>query len=152
MRRMIGATLALVAASACPALFAEDAAAPEEQYVPPGRVNRPQDFAPPDLVIVPRPPEEYLPQGSLLAAGAREKRQVDLDELRRRKIAMYAGRLETRTLPSDSDGPSAERPLAIDLPPAPPANLGVVVFWSVVAACIAVSLWLFLRIALAFRR
>jgi len=82
-------------------------------------VNCPQDFAPADLVIIARPPEEYLPQGSLLSSGARQKRQVDLDELRRRKIAMYAGRPEIRALPSASDAPSAGRLPALELPPAP---------------------------------
>jgi hypothetical protein len=142
----MAAVLATAAAS-----FAADNA-PAEETVRPELVHRPQDQAPAELIIVPRPPEEYLPEGSLLAAGAREKRQVDLDELRRRKIEMYAGRLETRTLPSASDAPSAGRPLALELPPAPQANFGVVVFWSLVAACVAASLWLFLRVALALRR
>ena len=131
-------------------LFADDA--PEEERVVPGTLHRPQDQAPAELVIVPRPPEEYLPPGSLLSTGVRAKRPVDLEELHRRKLSMYAGRPETRSLPSTSDAPAGPPPLVLaDAPLAPGTNFGALVFWSLVSCCVVVTLWLLLRVLLALR-
>jgi hypothetical protein len=154
MRHLGAATfLLVVSALACPALCAEDGGGPGEAVVAPGTLHRPQDVAPQELVIVPRPPEEYLPKGSLLAAGARGPRQVDLDDLRRRMLDMYAGKPATDSL-APVDG------AAVAPAPAPPPGrprdeergLAALVYWSLIAGCAVSALWLLLKVYLNFRR
>ena len=147
------AFLVMMTAAASPRLFGEEAAQASGEAVRTGVIHRPQDVAPPELVIVPRPPEEYLPKGSLLATGARGPRQVDLDELRRRKLDMYAGKASTDSLPLAAGAVCPVASLPVPQPVRPPQrDLAALLYWSVVAGCLLGAAWLFLRVFLNLHR
>ena len=145
--------LMLIAALACPAVRAQDCApACGMAPVVSARLNRPQDFAPPVLVVVPRPPEEYLPKQSLLATGVGGRRQINVAELHRHQLALYSGERQAFSVP----GLMGEVPVRVVSPRCalPPAefNYGAVVFWGITGLCVLVSLLLLARVVASFQR
>lgn len=151
---MTGKRLIIVAAllgMLSPALCAEGGAADSADNTPPAHLNRPQDYAPAEMVIVPRPPEEYLPKGSLLSGASREKRLVDVDELRRRKLAMYEGETQTSALPASSGAPTPSSPKALPATSSAGTEYGAMAFWAFIGACALAAAGLLLHVALEWR-
>lgn len=129
------------------------AAAPDgksfEGIVRQGLLHRPQDVAPSEQVIVPRPPEEARPKGSLLATAQHPPRRIDTEELLRRKHGFYEGHVICRSLPG-AVGPvspvAGGRPT--DLAVGQGAELGTVVYWLLLAATALGALWLLIKVFL----
>jgi hypothetical protein len=121
-----------------------------EPGIPP-KLKRPQDFAPPELVVVPRPAEEYLPKKSLLAQGVGGRRPVNAAELHRRQLAMYSGVRQTNSVPGIAG--DATGPVVAPVTSLPPAefNWGAAAFWGSVGLMVLVALALLTRTLLSFR-
>jgi len=138
---------------ACAVLAADQQAASGEEDVPPGLLHRPQDVAPPELIVVPRDPSEYRPKGGLLSAAQHQPRRVDADELLRRKYDLYDGRVVSQSL-SGPGGPVSSLPAR--QPTGPDAggnrNLADIGYWSFVAVCALVASWLLTKVILYVRR
>jgi hypothetical protein len=98
----------LAAAAVCGSLAAAPDDGERAGVLPAGKLHLPQDTAPPEQVIVPRPTVEARPKGSLLAQAEAPARQIDVDELYRRKRLLYGGGGFSDSLP----GTGPEAPLA----------------------------------------
>lgn len=128
----------------CGVLGADEPGESPRNVVPPDRLHRPQDVAPPELVIVPRPPSEYRPEGSLLRTAHHRPRRVDIEELHRRKLDMYAGHVIPHPLPSPSGTVSSvARAKPEALKPGQERNLAGTAWWCLVAGCAVAAFWLF---------
>jgi hypothetical protein len=147
---ILSGVLMLVFVSA--ALPADDGGAKKDDAAS-GVIHRPQDVAPPDLVIVPRPASDYRPEGSLLSQAAHQPRMVDLDELARRKQAQYAGETFTGELPV----PGCAAVASVPPTPMPPQDveergMASVFYWSVTGAMVLAAFWLTLKACLYLMR
>ncbi len=144
--------LILIVALASAAVRAEDNAPSCAHPAIPPKLKRPQDFAPPRLTVVPRPPEEYRPKNSLLATGVGGRRQVDTAELHRRQLAMYSGERQTDSLP----GLTGNMPMPVVAPvralSPSETNYGAIAFWTFVVLSLLLSVALIARVLFIFHR
>jgi hypothetical protein len=149
---MILAAAAMMLALAARARADDAADEPSGDDVPPGVIHRPQDVAPPELIIVPRPPSEYLAPGSLLSTARHEPRQVDTDELLRRKYDLYAGGMVTHSLPGPGGTGSPIVPGGAAEPESRRLNPAAVTWWTFIAACMGLASWLLAKTIIHNRR
>jgi|GEM_PF-5819256 hypothetical protein len=132
---------------ACTVLAAEEQSPADERLVPPAVLHRPQDVAPKEQIIVPRDPMECRPKGGLLAGAQHQPRRVDMDELRKRQLGFFAGRMTTESLPL------AGVPVSPPPPPELPdvtsgTNFAEIAYWSFIAACSFIAAWLLARMVM----
>jgi len=153
MRHVRVLVAAAAVLTACAAVHAAPKTEPPDGEFHPERLHRPQDCAPPEQIIVPRPPLEARPKGSLISTAQHQPRRVDTHELLRRKYDLYAGRQVTHSLPG-AGGPVS--PAAVETPAGltPPQGLTLadVAFWSFVAVCALTALWLLAKVVRRRRR
>jgi len=146
MRRLRTPVVVAAALMTCALLLADEEKPPEGEEFHPERLHRPQDTAPPEQVVVPRPPSAYRPKGSLLATAHHQPKRVDTDELRHRKLNLYAGHIVTRSLPAPGD---PVFPLSVarapDVETTRRPNLALIIYWLFIAAATAVTVWLLAR-------
>ena len=143
MRPVTIPVVVAAALAACAALLADEEKKPDEEKFHAERLHRPQDTAPPKQIIVPRPPSDYRPKGSLLATAHHQPRRVDTAELHRRKLNLYAGHIVTHSLPGPGRPVS---PVAVTRTPRVETregpNFAVITYWSFIAVAAFVTLWL----------
>ncbi len=119
----------------------------------PELIHRPQDVAPPEHIIVPRPAVEARPKGTLLRTAQHRPRHIDTDELLRRKYDLYAGRIVTHSLPGAA-GPVSR--MAVQEPAklhtTDGLNFAAIAYWSFISACTVTGLWLLAKVLCNRRR
>ena len=127
-------------------LRAEEDAPPSDGVIRPGQIHRPQDVAPPELVIVPRCACDYRPPGTLLATALHQAVRVDADELLRRKYDCYDGKLVNSSLPTDA-GPVLFVPAGAltENRSTDDRNLAVITWWIFITGCVVTTAWLLTR-------
>lgn len=153
MRRLKTFIAAATALAVCAALAAGEKKKPADEDFHPELIHRPQDLAPPEQFIVPRPPVETRPKGSLLRKAHHQPRRIDTSELLRRKYALYAGEIVSHSLPTPG-GPVSPLPprQAAEFQPKNDRNFAAVAFWAVIAACATAALWFLLKVLRNRRR
>ena len=132
---------------ACAMLRAAPKPEPPKEEFHPELLHRPQDVAPPEQIIVPRPALEARPEGSLIRTAQHQPRRIDTDELLRRKYDLYAGRKVTRSLPGAGGlvSPADVRePAALQTRQG--FTLAAVAYWSFIAVCVLAALWLLAKV------
>jgi len=150
MKRVLPALLLLMLLSA--ALAGDAARVAPADMANRHRLKRPEDIAPPEQIVVPRGASEYRPEGSLLSTAEHRPQQVDLDELHRRKLKLYAGRRVSESLPrADGAQNHAEaQTTSVDVR-TEGGTAAAFVFWSFISLCVLLAAWLTTRTLLACR-
>ncbi len=132
-----------------------DNSLPDDLRTHKGKIHRPQDTAPDEQIIIPRPAVECRPEGSLLSKAYHNPAKVDTDELHRRKKQFYAGSKINQSL---------TRPEGYTLMAAPRRNTAApremdshlgyaeATFWALVAACALATAWLLAKSFISWRR
>jgi len=149
--RMLPTTMVVMLAAAA-ATCADGGKPSPEDEANRSRLHRPEDTAPPEQIIIPRPYTDYRAKGSMLAKARHQPKRVDVDELRRRRLDMYKGQRTSRTLPgaSQSGVPHvAQTPVGVVVEDR--VSTAAVAFWSFIAACVLCAAWLITRVVLSRR-